>query len=72
MNSMYACSDGRYYTERDRRRNFESGWWSLRVRDTETGVEVVTDPYDVVLRLEPLCGPAVSESGRQTREYTLG
>lgn len=69
---MYAGSDGRYYTERDRRRNLESGLWSLCMRDTETGVEVVSDPWDVVLRLEPLCGPAVTESGRKTREYTLG
>lgn len=72
MESMYVGSDGRYYTQRDKERNFETGWWSFCLYDAETGVEVVVDQYDVMLRLEPLCGDAVARSGRKKREYTLG
>lgn len=72
MESIYAGSDGRYYTERDLVQSLESGWWSVCLYDTETGVEVVVDQYDVMLRLEPICGTAVAVSGRKKREYTLG
>ncbi|WP_199174710.1 hypothetical protein [Halegenticoccus soli] len=51
--SVYEGSNGRYYTENDLWERFESGAWTPRMWETDTGREIVETEAEEVLMLAP-------------------